>query len=62
MGCDETNIPLEHKHTSVLGRKGGRVPRRVANSKESVSVLGCGNAFGSIMSPMVIVKCKPKGL
>ena len=42
--CAETNIQLEHKPTSVVRRKGGRVPGRVANSKDSVSVLGCGNA------------------
>ena len=58
--CDETNMQLEHKPTSVVGRKGGRVPGRVANSKESVTVLGCGNASGKIMSPMVIVKGKTK--
>ena len=54
--CDDTNIQLEHKPTSVVGRKGGTVLGRVANSKESVSVLGCGKAIGSIMSPMVTVK------
>lgn len=58
--CDETNVQLEHKPTSVVGRKGGRVPGRVAHSKESVTVLGCGNAAGKIMSPMVIVKGKTR--
>ena len=58
--CDETNIQMEHKPTLVVGRKGGRVPGRVANSKESVTVLVCGNAVGKIMSPMVIVKGKTK--
>ena len=60
--CDETNIQMEHKPTSVVGRKGGRVPGRVANSKGSVTVLGCGNAGGKIMSPMVIMKVKTKNL
>ena len=58
--CDETNIQLEHKPKAVVGRKGSNVPGRVANSKESVSILGCGNAVGTIMSPMVIVKGKTK--
>ena len=56
--CDETNMQLEHKPTAVVGRKGAKIPSRVANSKESVSVLGCGNASGDIMSPMIIVKGK----
>ena len=51
-------MQLEHKPTAVVGRKGAKIPGRVANSKESVSVLGCGNACGDIMSPMIIVKGK----
>ena len=58
--CDETNMQLEHTPKSVVGRKGSNLPGRVSNSKESVSVLGCGNAAGDIMSPMVIVKGKTK--
>ena len=58
--CDETNIQLEHKPRAVIGRKGSNVPGRVASSKESVSILGCGNAMGRVMSPMVIVKGKTK--
>ena len=58
--CYETNILFKHKTTTGVGRKGGRVPGRVVNSKESVSVLGCGNAVGSITSPMLIVKGKTK--
>ena len=58
--CDETNMQLEHTPKSVMGRKGANLPERVSNSKESVSVLGCGNAAGDIMSPMVIVKGKTK--
>ena len=58
--CDETNIQLEHKPKAVTGRKGSNVLGRVANSKESVSIIGCGNAVGTIMSPMIIVKGKTK--
>ena len=58
--CDESNIQLEHKPSNVVGRKGAKIPGRTANSKESVSVLGCGNASGNIMSPMIIVKGKTK--
>ena len=47
--CDEINIQLEHRPTADVGRKGSNVPGRVASSKESVSVLGCGNAIGQIM-------------
>ena len=57
---DETNMQLEHNPKSVVGRKGAKIPGRVSNSKESVSVLGCGNATGEIMSPMVVVKGKTK--
>ena len=57
---DETNMQMEHNPRSVDGRKGAKIPGRVANSKESISVLGCGNAVGNIMSPMVIVKGKTK--
>ena len=58
--CDESNIQMEHKPTNVVGRKGAKIPGRTAHSKESVSVLGCGNAMGNIMSPMVIVRGKTK--
>ena len=58
--CDETNVQLEHNPKSVVGRKGSKVQGRVANSKESVSILGCGNAVGDTMSPMVIVKGKTR--
>ena len=57
---DETNMQLEHNPKSVVGRQGSKVPGRVANSKESVSILGCGNAMGEIMSPMIIVKGKAR--
>ena len=60
--CDETNMQLEHNPKSVVGRKGSKVPGRVASSKESVSILGCGNAMGEIMSPMIIVKEKTRCL
>ena len=56
--CDETNMQLEHKPTAVVGRKGAKIPGRVAHSKESVSVLGCGNACGDIMSPITHSYCK----
>ncbi len=58
--CDEINIQLEYKPRLVVGRKGSKISGRVASTKESVSVLGCGNAVGHIMSPMVIVKGKTK--
>ena len=53
-------MQLEHTPKSVVGRKGANLPGRVSNSKKSVSVLGCGNAAGDVMSPMVIVKGKTK--
>ena len=57
---DETNTQLEHTPKSVVGRKGSNIPGRVANCKESAFVLGCRNAAGDIMSPMIIVKGKTK--
>ena len=53
-------MQLEHTSKSVVGRRGANLPGGVSNSKESVSVLGSGNAAWDIMSPMVIVKWKTK--
>ena len=58
--CDETNMQLEYYPKSVMGRKGSKVPGRVASSKESVSIPGCGNAMGEFMTPMIIVKGKTR--
>ena len=57
---DESNIQMEHKPTNVVGTKGAKIPGRTAHSKESISVLGYGNANGDIMSPMIIVRGKTK--
>ena len=57
--CDETGFQFQHKPTMVCARKGSKVvPGRTAQSRESVSVLVCGNAAGVKMPPMIVVKGK----
>ena len=54
---DETGSRLDHKPTRVVTRKGVKnLTGRVGNSKQSISVLGCVNAMGKSMPPLIIVK------
>ena len=57
--CDETGFQFQHMPTMVCARKGSKVvPGRTVQSRESVSVLVCGNAAGVKMPPMIVVKGK----
>ena len=57
--CDETGFQFQHKPTLVCARKGSKnVSGRTSQSRESISVLVCGNANGAHIPPMVVVKGK----
>lgn len=56
---DEKGFQLEHKPVSVVARKGAKViPGRVSSSRDNITVVGCGNANGKVMPPLIIVKGK----
>ncbi|CAC5420943.1 unnamed protein product [Mytilus coruscus] len=56
---DETSVPLTYKPERVLAETGSKnIPGRVGDCRESLSVLGCINAAGQNIPPMVIVKGK----
>ena len=56
---DETSLSLGHTPTNVVAKRGSRViPGRIANSKETITVLPCVNAAGGKMPPLIIVKGK----
>ncbi|CAG2198780.1 unnamed protein product [Mytilus edulis] len=56
---DETSVPLTHKPERVLAETGSKnIPGRVGDCRESLSVLGCINAAGQNIPPMVIVRGK----
>ena len=57
--ADEKGFQLEHQPTNVFCKRGAkRVPGRTANSRESITVLGCCNASGSFLPPMVVARGK----
>ena len=57
--ANETGFQMLQKPVRMVARKGEKfVPAWTSASRESVSVLVCGNAEGKAMSPMVIVKGK----
>jgi hypothetical protein len=56
---DETGIHLEHKPISVIARKGSKVvPGRVSCNRDNITIVGCGNAGGKVIPPLIIVKGK----
>ena len=56
---DETSVSFEHTPMKVVARKGVRaLPGRVADSKQTQTVLACVNAAGKAMPPMVVAKGK----
>lgn len=56
---DENNFRLDHEPPYQLARKGAkRVPGRTSMSRESLTVVACGNAAGEKIPPMVIVRGK----
>ena len=54
---DGKGFQLEHKPVSVVVRKGAKViPGRVSSSQDTV--VGCSNANGKVMPPLIILKGK----
>ncbi|CAG2241848.1 unnamed protein product [Mytilus edulis] len=59
---DETYLPLSVDSEKVLTRKGARHVQSKTGFRESVTLIACANAAGSILPPHVIVKGKQKEL
>ena len=52
---DETGMPLEHRPTKVVTKKGMKHPCCVTSGKKTnITVVGCVNAGGHCIPPMVI--------
>ena len=56
---DETSMSFEHRLVKFVARKGSKnLPGRVADSKQTQTVLACVNAAGQSMPPLIVVKGK----
>lgn len=56
---DESGMPLDHCPPNVVARRGQKKIRyRVAGKKEQITILGCANAAGLALPPMVIFEGK----
>ena len=52
---DESGIPLDPRPPNVIAKKGQKkVGYRVSGEKEQITILGCANAIGQALPPMVI--------
>ena len=57
--CDESGMPLEHKLPKTIALKGTKKVRQVTSgNKTQITVLGCVNATGSAIPPMVVFSRK----
>ena len=55
---DETNLTDDPGAKEVIVRRGRRrVERKAEHSKQSTSIMFCGNAAGDYLPPMVVYKC-----
>ena len=53
--CDESGMPLEHKLPKTIAVRGSKKVRQVTSgNKTQITVLGCVNAVGQSIPPMVI--------
>ena len=60
--ADETSICFEHQPVKVCARVGmNNVPERVSDSRESLTMMGCINAAGTTLAPLLNTKEKPDG-
>ena len=58
---DETHMNFTHTPSRVIASKSARTtPGRVSNSREGVTVFGCGSAYGVILPPLFVVKGKTR--
>jgi len=56
---DETGIPLDPRPPNIVAKRGQKKVRyRQSGKKEQISVIGCGNAAGQAIPPMVIFEGK----
>ena len=56
---DETSMSMQHKPPKILAIRGMKnLKIRSSNSRETVSVVGCGNAVGRFNPPLIIVPGK----
>ena len=56
---DETGIPLDPRPPNIIVKRGQKKVRyRQSGKKEQISVIGCGNAAGQSIPPMVIFEGK----
>lgn len=56
---DETGIPLDPRAPNIIVKRGQKKVRyRQSGKKEQISVIGCGNAAGQSIPPMVIFEGK----
>ena len=53
--CDETGLCLDHTPSKIVANKGQKHPRLVTSgNKKQITVLGCANAAGNVVPPLVI--------
>ena len=56
---DETGMPLDPRPPNIVAKRGQKkVRHRVSGNKEQITVLGCANAIGQAIPPMVICEGK----
>ena len=56
---DETGMPLDPRPPNIVAKSGQRkVNYRQSGKKEQITVIGCGNAAGQSIPPMVIFEGK----
>jgi len=52
---DESGMPLDPGPSNVIAKRGQKkVCYRVSGKKEQITILGCANALGQAIPPMVI--------
>ncbi len=53
--CDESGMPLEHKLPRIISAKGAKKIRQITSgNKTQITILGCCNATGQTIPPMVV--------
>ena len=56
---DETGMPLDPRPPNIIAKSGQKkVNYRQSEKKEQITVIGCGNAAGQSIPPMVIFEGK----
>lgn len=56
---DESGMPLEHRSPRVLARKGQKKIRFCSSgNKSQITVVGCVNAIGQVLPPLIIFNAK----